>query len=84
MKPRWNVETIANIKAAYAAAACSLSQVLETILIPPKYFLSATACAGILRRAEKRGKKLPELLDLALRQAVDSAQILNVLEDYSQ
>ena len=28
----------------------------------PKYFLSAKACEGILRRAEKRGKKLPEML----------------------
>ena len=31
-----------------------------------KYFLSAKACAGILRRAEKKGKKLPEKLRLAL------------------
>ncbi len=36
--------------------------------IPPKYFLSATACSGILRRALRRGKTLPALLDLALRQ----------------
>ena len=26
----------------------------------PKYYLSAKACAGILRRAERRGKDLPE------------------------
>ena len=33
----------------------------------PKYFLSARACQGILRRAEKRGKKLPEILEQTLR-----------------
>src|SRR5271165_2705092 len=48
------------------ASACSLSQVLQTTLIPPRYYLSAKACAGILRRADKRGKELPELLARAL------------------
>jgi len=48
------------------AAVCSLSQVLETTLIPQRFFLSSMACAGILRRAEKRGKKLPEQLREAL------------------
>lgn len=33
----------------------------------PKYYLSAKACAGILRRAERRGKELPEQLETALR-----------------
>lgn len=48
------------------AAVCSLSQVLEHGSIPPRYFLSAKACAGILRRAEKRGKTLPTMLHRAL------------------
>jgi hypothetical protein len=48
------------------ASVCSLSSILETGPIPSKYYLSAKACAGILRRAEKRGKALPELLRLAL------------------
>jgi len=48
------------------AAVCSLSQVLEQILIPQRFFLSSTACAGILRRAEKRGKQLPPALQTAL------------------
>ena len=48
------------------AAVCSLSQVLETGSIPPRFFLSGTACAGILRRAEKRGKALPPALFEAL------------------
>lgn len=38
------------------AVVCSLSQVLETGSIPPRFFLSEKACAGILRRAEARGK----------------------------
>lgn len=46
-----------------------LSQILQEN-VPLKYFLSHTACLGILRRAEKRGKSLPELLRIALeRQA---------------
>ena len=32
-----------------------------------KYYLSAKACQGILNRAERRGKKLPEQLETALR-----------------
>jgi site-specific DNA-cytosine methylase len=49
------------------AAVCSLSQVLETTSIPQRFFLSSTACAGILRRADKRGKQLPQQLEQALR-----------------
>jgi hypothetical protein len=56
------------------AAVCSLSEVLETGEIPSKYFLSPKACQGILRRAEKRGKKIPEALRVALeRQAIGAA-----------
>jgi hypothetical protein len=56
------------------AAVCSLSSVLETGLIQPRYYLSAKACRGILRRAEKRGKQLPALLYQAL-QAVASKDV---------
>jgi hypothetical protein len=49
------------------ASVCSLSQVLETGSIPQRFFLSSTACAGILRRAEKRGKALPPALQQALQ-----------------
>src|SRR5690625_1320516 len=49
------------------ASVCLLSQVLERGSVPQKYYLSSTACAGILRRAEKRGKKLPEMLEKALK-----------------
>ena len=48
------------------AAVCSLSQVLEEGSIPQRYSLSPKACAGILRRAEARGKTLPEQLLRAL------------------
>jgi hypothetical protein len=48
------------------ADVCSLSQVLETTSIPQRFFLSSKACAGILRRAEKRGKELPPALQTAL------------------
>lgn len=43
-----------------------LTEVLESD-VPPKYFLSPKAAAGVLRRAERRGKDLPETLRLALR-----------------
>jgi hypothetical protein len=50
---------------------------LETGDLPQRFFLSEKACAGILRRAEKRGKKLPEPLRLALNQVVgDKIQTL--------
>jgi hypothetical protein len=45
--------------------ACSLSQILEANPLT-KYSLSPRACQGILRRAEKRGKELPEMLQKAL------------------
>lgn len=43
-----------------------LSQILEDN-VPEKYYLSKKACEGILRRAEKRGKTLPKLLEIALK-----------------
>ena len=66
------------------ADVCLLSDILETGDLPQRYFLSATACQGILRRAEKRGKKLPELLALALQAAAGSGQTLSAPEDCSQ
>ena len=56
------------------AAVSRLSQILEDNP-HPKYLLSATACAGILRRAEKRGKELPEILkDALIRQSQGALQ----------
>jgi hypothetical protein len=45
----------------------SLRNVLQTQPVAPKFYLSARACEGILRRAERRGKKLPEALERALK-----------------
>lgn len=56
---------------------CSLSDILETGAIPPRYYLSRDACLGILRRAESRGKELPPMLKEALeRQARELPQML--------
>ena len=43
-----------------------LSQIL-LVKVLKKYYLSALACLGILRRAENRGKTLPPILERALR-----------------
>jgi len=60
---------------------CSLSDILETGDVPQRYYLSAKACAGILRRAEKRGKTLPPQLARALQAVADSEPILISMED---
>jgi hypothetical protein len=54
--------------------ACSSS--LASILQPPndvqtRYYLSAKACQGIFRRANRRGKVLPPRLQKALEQVVE-------------
>ena len=47
------------------AKGSSLSRILQDT-VPDRYYLSKTACLGILRRAKKRGKELPPLLRRAL------------------
>ena len=60
--------TTPNISAQHSGAgACFLSAILQEN-VPEKYSLSPKACAGILRRAERRGKDLPPLLKAALMQ----------------
>ena len=41
---------------------CSLSDILETSVVPQQYYLTPKACAGILHRFERAGKvgKLPK------------------------
>lgn len=51
-------------------AVCSLSDILETGDLPQRFFLTPRACAGILRRAETRGKDLPTMLLAALSAVV--------------
>ena len=53
-------------------SVCSLSDVLETQPVHPRFYLSAKACQGILRRAEKRGKDLP----LMLRNALEAVAVV--------
>lgn len=47
----------------------TLLQILEENA-PEKYYLSRKACEGILRRAQRRGKILPEMLREALEEVV--------------
>ena len=49
---------------------CLLSDVLETSDVPERFYLSPKACSGILRRAGRRGKTLPTMLAMALRDQV--------------
>ena len=49
-----------------------LSQILEDSA-HQRYYLSEKACAGILNRAEKRGKELPEILKTALMNQMKGA-----------
>jgi len=55
------------------AVACSLSAVLQK-QVSPKYSLSPKAAQGILRRAEKRGRKLPPALHQALTDLVSTSR----------
>ena len=41
--------------------------------VPERYYLSQKACLGILSRASKRGKELPEVLKAALERQAASA-----------
>ncbi len=47
-----------------------LSQILE-VNAPLKYYLSERACQGILTRASRRGKALPDLLKTALLKMIE-------------
>lgn len=47
-----------------------LSQILE-VKVPQKYYLSARACQGVLTRASRRGKALPDLLKTALLEMIE-------------
>lgn len=50
------------------ASSSLLSSILQSLEdVPTKYFLSAKAAEGILRRATRRGKTLPQMLEQALR-----------------
>lgn len=52
---------------------CTLFTVLE-MTVPDKYYLSAKACYGILRRAKQRNRTLPGPLEEALKQQIERQQ----------
>lgn len=52
------------------ASVKSLTEILQpTSEVHPRFFLSPKACSGILRRAEKRGKTLPQKFKEAAERA---------------
>lgn len=54
------------------ARGCSLSSILQEN-VPDTFFLSAKACRGILDRANRRGRTLPETLQKALESVAASS-----------
>jgi hypothetical protein len=74
--PEWNhtLTQSRNVDAdcSLSGTVASLSEILETGELPQRYYLSAKACKGILRRAEKRGKELPPALARALEAVAGS------------
>lgn len=69
------------------AVVSSLSQILQEAP-PQKYYLSKTACLGILRRAKARDKELPPQLKTALeiqaglRETVETQADMSELKSY--
>jgi len=51
----------------------SLSSILERGGVDSRFYLSKKACAGILRRAETRGRELPKELREALERVMQSS-----------
>lgn len=56
-----------------------LSWILEDN-VPQKYYLSARACQGILTRASRRGKPLPEVLRQALLDVIEQAKESSMMQ----
>jgi len=61
------------------AVASSLSDILETGDLPPRFYLSKTACVGILRRAARRGKAAEECPDGPRYKAVGNSMAVVVM-----
>lgn len=79
----WNGFAIGMISSEKPFNCKSLSEVLE-LNVSEKYYLSPRACAGILRRAEKRGKELPDILKTALEKQIELSQEVNKGEQDKQ
>jgi hypothetical protein len=54
---------------------CYLAEVLETGMLPRRYFLTSRACNGILNRAERRGKLLPSMFREVLQRVIARAPL---------
>ena len=65
MPQRLYLEKLSTTEKPSEVVETHLSQILESDP-DPKYNLSPKACQGILTRANRRGKKLPEMLERAL------------------
>ena len=65
MPQRLYLERLNTTEAPSRVVDTHLSDILEENP-DPKYNLSPKACQGILTRANRRGKKLPEMLEQAL------------------
>ena len=73
MGSRTEFWTLNGLESPSVVDVCSLSAILEIGDVPQRYYLSAKACAGILRRAGKRGKELPGQLHQALQAAAGAS-----------
>jgi DNA (cytosine-5)-methyltransferase 1 len=64
----WNGETFHGIASRpHEVHRRKLSEILESN-VDEKYYLTAAACLGILRRVDAKGKEIPQLLRSALEQ----------------
>lgn len=72
MLSRGECWTLSSSEYPRGAAVCFLSDILCPDA-PQEYFLSPTACEGIIRRAERRGRSLPPVLKTALQEAIRSS-----------
>jgi hypothetical protein len=67
--------TLSSSEFPSAAAVCSLSDILETGDVPRRFYLSATLCWGVLRRADERGRVLPAHFRETLEAAAHAATL---------
>ena len=68
----WTPDTSESPSGGEGFSRVSLSQILQRIGPDERYWLSQKACQGILRRATRRGKSLPEALQQALEERAGS------------
>ena len=68
-QPKWLMDECSIEEPRNGVSVSRLSQILEA-LAHPRFYLSAKACIGIINRAEKRQKQLPEILKEALMEQI--------------